>query len=143
MKLTYSFDCNKEELCMDTNNFIIYDSPGLDCRLNCIFSFIKKLDKPINGKSFDYELTVSVTLIHKSYQNNIYIIRFRDIYINDDRQNYPNEDQIKDYFNKHYAYLCVNMLITTLEDRIKLKKKLDNFSYVKKGVVNGARRISI
>lgn len=113
---------------MDTNHFIIYDSPGLDCRLNCIFSFIKKLDKPINGKSFDYELTVSVTLIHKPYQNNIYIIKFRDIYINDDRPGYPNEDQIKNYFNKHYAYLCVNMLITTLEDRIELSKKLNNFS---------------
>ena len=128
MKLTYSFDYNKEELCMNTDNFLIYGSLNSDCRLNSIFSFIKKLDKPINGKSFDYELTVSVTLIHKPYQNNIYIVRFRDIYINDDRPGYPNEDQVKDYFKKNYAYLCVNMLITTLEDRIKLSKKLNNFS---------------
>lgn len=113
---------------MDTNNFIVYESLGLECRLNCIFSFIKKLDKPINGKSFDYELTASVTLIHKPYQNNIYIIKFRDIYINDDRPGYSNEDQVKDYFKKNYAYLCVNMLITTLEDRIELSKKLNNFS---------------
>lgn len=128
MKLTYSFDCNKEELCMDTKNFLIYGSFGSDCRLNCIFNFFKKLNKPINGKSFDYELTASVTLIHKPYEKNIYIVRFRDIYINDDRPGYPNEDQVMEYFKKKYAHLCANMLITTLEDRIRLAKKLKDFS---------------
>ena len=113
---------------MDTKDFLIYGSLGADCRLNCIFSFIKKLNKPINGKSFDYELTASVTLIHKPYESNIYIIRFRDIYINDDRPDYPNEYQVKDYFKKKYIHLCANMLITTLEDRIRLAKKLKDFS---------------
>lgn len=64
--MTYSFSNNKEELCMDTDHFFIYGYPNSDYRLNCIFSFIKKLDKPINGKSFDYELTISVTLIKKT-----------------------------------------------------------------------------
>lgn len=128
MKLTYLFDLNKEELCMDTDNFLVYGSLGSDCRLNCIFSFIKKLDKPINGKSFNYELVASVTLIHRPYENNIYIIRFRYVNINDDRSDYPNEDQVKDYFLKKYAHLCINMLISTLEDRIELSKKLNGFS---------------
>ena len=131
MKLTYSFNYNKEELCMNTDNFFLAEALNLECRLNCIFIFIKKLDKPINGKSFDYQLAASVTLIQKPYQNSIYKIKFRHIYINDDRPGYPNEDQVKDYFNKNYAYLCVNMLITTLEDKIKSKKKLDDFSYLK------------
>lgn len=116
---------------MNTDNFFLAEALNLECRLNCIFIFIKKLDKPINGKSFDYELAASVTLIQKPYQNSIYEIKFRHIYINDDRPAYPNEDQVKDYFNKNYAYLCVNMLITALEDRIKPKKKLDDFSHLK------------
>lgn len=128
MKLTYTFDQNKEELCMDTDNFLIYGSLRSECRLNCIFSFVKKLSKPISGKSFDYELIASVTLVHKPCENNIYIMRFRFININDDRPGCPSEDQVMEYFKKKYAYLCVDMLITTLEDRIKFAKKLKDFS---------------
>lgn len=128
MKLTYSFNYNKEELCMDTNNFFLEEAFNLECRLNCIFIFIKKLDKPINGKSFNYQLAASVTLIQKPYQNSIYEIKFRHIYINDDRPGYPNEDQVKDYFNKNYAYLCINMLIATLKDRKKQKEKESAFA---------------
>ena len=128
MKLTYSFDQDKEELCMNTDNFLIYGSLGSECRINCTFSFVKKLNKPINGKSIDYELIASVILIHKPCENNTYIMKFRFININDDRPGYPNEDQVMEYFKKKYAYLCSNMLIITLEDRIKLAKKLKDFS---------------
>lgn len=128
MRLTYSFDKDKEELCMNTDNFFIYGSLGSECRINCIFEFVKKLDKPINGKSFDYELIASVTLIHKPYENNIYIVKFRFININDDRSGCPDEDQVMEYFKKRYTHLCINMLISVLEDRIRLAKKLKDFS---------------
>ena len=128
MKLTYSFNYNKEELCMNTDNFFLAEDLNLECRINCIFIFIKKLDKPINGKSFDYQLAASVTLIQKPYQNSIYEIKFRHIYINDDRPGYPDEDQVKDYFKKKYSHLCINMLITTLKDREKRKKKESAFA---------------
>lgn len=113
---------------MDTRNFLFIESLGLECRINCIFEFIKKLDKSINGKSIDYQITVSVTIIQQPYKSNVYDMRFKNVYINDDRLGYPDEDQVKDYFKKKYAYLCINMLIATLKDRKKQKGKESAFA---------------